>query len=500
MSRSVAVATCALCLVVALVPALAQAPKQAPKKPPVKPPAKAAPRPEPPPPPPPPDLVVASHYVAGETTTNGTVLMQGARQRVSYESGLASIYQCDAHRNVQLNTDTRVYLVMPEASAAPEAPAPAPGAKHKGGRVTNTTTVVDTGEKKETFGFSARRLKTTVTREFSPDACDKHADKVEIDGWYIELPDTISCMGAPPIEREIRVDPKDASCSDTVTYVRPAASKAYPIGYTMTVTSGTEAPATSTMTATDVKRVKADPAQLDVPADYVEVNSAVQLTLDHRPGEDGTKKPGTIRVGIAPVANKTGQPVTADLSQALLESFQEAGTDVVLLKGSKPAELAEEAKARSCDFILTNTISEMKRPGKGVLGKIAGSNAEALSATIDYQLVAPGAAKPAMIASAHSGTSMLQTAVGAAKRVSQFMTPMMAARYGYMRAFGAMGGSAPPGMLQQTQDPMLSSVFSLIDRATGTRPEPVLTTENGAAAAALQKELDAVVAELKKRG
>ena len=150
------------------------------------------------------------------------------------------------------------------------------------------------------------------------------------------------------------------------------------------------------------------------------------------------------------------------------------------------------------DFILTNTISEMKHPGKGMLGKISGTNADALSAKIDYTLVAPGAAKPAVSASAHSGTSTLQTAYGAAKRVSQFVLPMMMG-YGYMKTFSAMSGNATPGMMRQTQDPVLSSVFSLVDRATGAKPQPVLTTEDGAAAAALQKEIDAVVAELKKK-
>jgi hypothetical protein len=133
-----------------------------------------------------------------------------------------------------------------------------------------------------------------------------------------------------------------------------------------------------------------------------------------------------------------------------------------------------------------------------MLGKISGTNAEALSAKIDYALVAPGAAKPAVSASEHSGTSTLQTAYGAAKRVSQFVLPMMMG-YGYMKTFSAMSGNATPGMMRQTQDPMLSSVFSLVDRATGVKPQPVLTSEDGAAAAALQKEIDAVVAELKKK-
>jgi hypothetical protein len=94
---------------------------------------------------------------------------------------------------------------------------------------------------------------------------------------------------------------------------------------------------------------------------------------------------------------------------------------------------------------------------------------------------------------------MLQTAVGAAKRVSQFVLPMMMG-YGMMHTLTSMGGNAPSGMMQQTQDPVVSAVFSLVDRATGAnKPQPILTTEEGAAASALQKAIDAVLAELKKR-
>ena len=62
-----------------------------------------------------------------------------------------------------------------------------------------------------------------------------------------------------------------------------------------------------------------------------------------------------------------------------------------------------------------------------------------------------------------------------------------------------MSGNATPGIMQQTQDPVVSTVFALVDKATGAKPQPVLTSEDAAAAAALQKELDSVLAELKKK-
>jgi hypothetical protein len=488
-------------LIVAPVSGLAGQAQKPPQKPPVKTvpkapvkkPAPVAPKVAPEPPPPP-DLAVSAKYVSGEKTTTGSVLLQRSRQRVDYESGFASIQQCDQHRALQLNPQTRTYLVMPYDAGAQTAPAPAAG-KQKGGTVNYTTKVVDTGERKQMFGFTARHLKTTVLKESSPDACDKKPEQVEMDGWYIDLPATTTCPAAPAPVSEVRIDPKDASCRDTVSYVRPAGASGYPVAYTMTASSGTDAPAVTTMEATEIKRLVADPQRFDVPAGYVTVKTPLQLTADHRPGEDGPKKAGVLRVGVAPLGNTSGQAASmSELTEALIESFGEAEVDAVLLRGTTPAERDAEAKARSCDLILQNTLSEMKRPGRSMLGKISGTSPEGFAAKVEFTLVVPGTPKPVMSSSEKSGTSMLQTAVGAAKRISQFVTPL-----GYMKAFTAMSGNTGAGMMQQTPDPVVSSMFSLLDKATGAKPQPVLGSEDAAAAAALMKEVESVVAQLKKK-
>src|SRR3954470_18851589 len=134
MKPLLAVVALPLFVAIAAAPAFAQAPKQAPKKPPVKAapktPAKApaAAKPEPPPPPPP-DIAISAAYVTGDKTTKGTILMHGARQRMSSESSIVSIYQGDTHRPLQLNNDTHVYLITPDPAATPEAPAAPAGGK-----------------------------------------------------------------------------------------------------------------------------------------------------------------------------------------------------------------------------------------------------------------------------------------------------------------------------------------------------------------------------------
>jgi hypothetical protein len=106
--------------------------------------------------------------------------------------------------------------------------------------------------------------------------------------------------------------------------------------------------------------------------------------------------------------------------------------------------------------------------------------------------------KPSVSGSEKSGTSLLRKTVTTAERLSQYVLPFMMGT-GYLNAFAAISGKTSPAAMQQTQDPVLSSVFALIDRATAPKPEPQLTSGEGAAAMALQHAVDSVAAALKKR-
>jgi hypothetical protein len=70
-------------------------------------------------------------------------------------------------------------------------PAPAPPGVR--GTLFETTTVTDTGERREMFGFNARRLKTLTTWRVEPDGCDAGAARVETDGWYVDLLYGVDC-------------------------------------------------------------------------------------------------------------------------------------------------------------------------------------------------------------------------------------------------------------------------------------------------------------------
>lgn len=61
------------------------------------------------------------------------------------------------------------------------------------GQLLETTTVTDTGERREMFGFTARHVKTVTVWEPEPKRCDGPELRRETDGWYIDLLYGIDC-------------------------------------------------------------------------------------------------------------------------------------------------------------------------------------------------------------------------------------------------------------------------------------------------------------------
>lgn len=132
---------------------------------------------------------------------------KGRRQRNDFTflrpdgttAALSFIYQCDLHRQIALDEVKRVFYQYPlipiqeffaraEARSAEQPPREERDVKYDG-RVVETFTVVDTGERKELFGYAARRIRTTLTWEATPPSksCPQPPLRKESDGWYVDL-------------------------------------------------------------------------------------------------------------------------------------------------------------------------------------------------------------------------------------------------------------------------------------------------------------------------
>jgi hypothetical protein len=139
---------------------------------------------------------------AGESS----IYIKGRRQRNEFKATrpdgtaqeAAVIFQCDLGRQIILDSATRIVYEHPfmgreeffaraeaaHAKAGPPKPRPE---KPLAGRIVETFTVTDTGERREMFGYTARRIKTTLTWDITPPSCPIAALRRETDGWYVDL-------------------------------------------------------------------------------------------------------------------------------------------------------------------------------------------------------------------------------------------------------------------------------------------------------------------------
>src|SRR5882672_1812379 len=276
------------------------------------------------------DLKITYRTSSSGQSMETTTMLKGARERsemkLGYGRDIINITQCDLRRTLQISDSARKYVVTPMETATSTSDAgmaDTSESSRRGGVVTYTTTAVDTGERKDMFGFQARHVKTTMAIESSPDACNPIRQRMETDGWYIDFSFGLNCElgGRPPIMSS----PATGGCRDRVRFNRQGAARTgYPLQETTTSYGPDGSVAfTSTKEVVELSREPLDAALFDVPAGYVETKNAQELygvpSLDAmkaqmsqgRPpvGEDegsasnsgNAKRPGAIRVGVVQI-------------------------------------------------------------------------------------------------------------------------------------------------------------------------------------------------------
>ena len=371
------------------------------------------------------------------TTTSGqsmetTTMLKGARERSEMRLGfgrdIINITQCDLKRTIQISDSARKYVVNPmdagdAAGDSPPAPSVTSEPTRRGGIISYTTTTVDTGERKEMFGFQARHVKTTMVIESSPDACSPLKQRMETDGWYIDFSFGLNCergassMGGPPAR---------GGCRDRVRFNRQGAARTgYPLMETTTSFGPNGSVAyTSTKEVVELSREPLDASLFDVPAGYVETKNTQelygmpsidaitsQMAKERPPVEDdqgnvspsgNAKAPGSIRVGVVQINNKTDRQIsTESLRERLLGEIQGSGIDAISLNASSAGEAEAEAKAKLCDFILYTDITALKTSAAkklgGMFGRATGvgsSGIDKTEAKVEFKLFAVNESSP----------------------------------------------------------------------------------------------------------
>lgn len=359
---------------------------------------------------------------------------------------------------------------------------PTPGGQPaRGGVVTMATTITDTLERQPMFGLEARRIKTVVTRTASKEACDPTSSRTEIDAWYVDLPKSSASCGARAAAAPAEPPPAPDACQDrTESRVVGEASLGFPVKTLTTTVSGEgDKQETSSISAevTALEITRLDAALFDVPADYTEAKSLLELTPSVAAGgtladalfgstADGTsqaapKKPGVTRIGVLePVNTSTrGTMQTRALRQELVTRLTKGQTEALPLNGSSPEAIAADMSRLQCDYVLLAEVTEVKssKPGKvGGLMKMAsggGPPKDKHEVKATYRIFpADGSAtvKSSGEVKADNGGGF---GLGSALRVAAF-AGQMTMGFGQMRMMRNFGGMGGLGMGMGMMNPM----------------------------------------------
>lgn len=345
------------------------------------------------------DFKIKQRMTMAGQSFDSTVMVKGLRQR--HESNATgtqsvSIMQCDLKRTVDVSDAERKYFVTPMDTPLPSEPAKRISTTTSrqpvkaGGTVTQTIELIDTGERKQMFGLTARHIKTITTLESSPDACRKGSQRIETDGWYVDLSSGPACQNDRPMSTPAGVD--GGGCKDKMNVVRKGTAKlGYPLIQTTKIGMGAgddKGAMTSTITTEVLELSKAAlPAALfDIPAGYAAAATRQELygnamqrqyarptpaensAASPMPGMTNVKRPGVMRVGVMPVTNSTARSLALDMYRShLVSSLSGGNVDAVQINSDA------DASRLSCDFILTTNVKDLKQSAASKAGGIPGN-------------------------------------------------------------------------------------------------------------------------------
>ena len=367
-------------------------------------------------------------------TTESTTYIKGRRQRASQNFGgaieMVTITQCDLKRTVQINDSAKTYMVTLMGEGSSEAASDRqpqretqPTHTRKGGIITYTSTMTDTGERKKLFGFTARRIKTSVSAESSPDACNQTKMKMETDGWYIDLEFSFNCDLDRPMVPPMGPRSKP-ECQDEIRFRRSGTAKlGYPVMVTTTIYTDSGQTSSFSTEVVELETATLDQALFEIPAGYTEAKSYQELmgipsmdsmrrgrVPDRMPDAPvpaaGAKRSGGIRVGVVSINNKSDRsPSLGSLKNELIGGISDSNVDAVALDSQSQADIEAEARRKECDYILYTDIASLKTSGSkvgGLLGRATGVGGlkEKFEARLEFKLFPVGGRSPQLSQSA----------------------------------------------------------------------------------------------------
>jgi hypothetical protein len=364
------------------------------------------------------DVTVKQRITMGGQKIESTKQIKGSRERTEskiemegvnpdFMPQIATITQCDLRRTVKLNDRKQLYLAEPFATADSSTPArtTTPAARtntttRKGGTLTMTYSVRDTGERKTMFGLTARHLIITQEMESSADSCNGPSKtRMEFDGWYVDFSADFNCpIDLPPPTYEGLGSKPD--CIDKIVTKQSGSAKlGFLLDGTMTIyDKDGKATMTQRTETLELSRAPLSAALFDVPAGYKEAGSMQDLyampSMQDMMQSQNNDRRATPSDRVAAPGGRPTAPMPAAKSVAVSVNF---GSGV---KGNQ-AEIDQYVRSQissrglnavtgTGDYVLNIQVKQAKESAAGKIGGIFGkvTGVPAVSGQVDIDLTA----------------------------------------------------------------------------------------------------------------
>jgi hypothetical protein len=294
--------------------------------------------------------------VGGNVVSTSDTSIKGARTRELSQGpsgGTVTLRQCDLKRTVTINEQMQTYHVAndPQDAAAARAAALATGAsvpETTGGKIDVKTTVTDTGERKQLYGYSARHLKVKVTQESSQNACTQVHQSFDIDGWYADVSKELA--GCNQLGPPVRLA---QGCQDAIMEHHSGNGKpGYPLSQTITMPGADGTPTTVTIAVAELSKQTLEPALFDVPEGYRQVNSLAELNGMGTQPQMAQQAPAYT-------------PPAQQMTQGSTPGRQPAPSAAQMMNPATQAAMQKNAWAQAQQMGLTGAMPNMGGMGQG---------------------------------------------------------------------------------------------------------------------------------------
>lgn len=299
---------------------------------------------------------------------------------------IAEVKQCDLRQTVKINDRNRKYFIVPfsdrdDNPLPPEQPSTKTVVR-KGGSVSWSYVLRDTGERRQMFGFAAKHLIVTQTVESSKDSCNGQSKMtIEEDGWFVHVsPESAKCDIDLP-----RGEPSDEPrCRDRLTtkgnFVNPGMLLE---GTVKMIDNLKNSEMATTIKTLDLSKSALEMSLFEIPAGYSEANSERSLmsignimgdmSARANVSQSVTKTPGLKSVAVdffSGSVSKISQPTLRQFVADRVSASKKANGVVIMSQG----DLASGAFLN----VIGIEIKSAKESGAskigGLFGKVTGND------------------------------------------------------------------------------------------------------------------------------